>query len=106
MSVTSQQVLEDLMRALGDIDALVKAQAAKPANNGSAAEDPELERRLAAIRARINGVKDAITHEVHRRVEAVDNYFHENTWKTVGIAAGIAFFAGLLLGRPSRSSED
>jgi ElaB/YqjD/DUF883 family membrane-anchored ribosome-binding protein len=106
MSVSSQQVLEDLMRVLGDIDELVKAQAAKPPGEAAPEADPELERKLAAIRARIDGVKDAITRELHRRVESIDNYFRENTWKTVGTAAALAFIAGLLVGRPSRSSRE
>jgi ElaB/YqjD/DUF883 family membrane-anchored ribosome-binding protein len=108
MTVSSQQVLEDLMRVLGDIDELVKASAAPPGDGKStaAAADPELDRKLTAIRARIDNVKDRIARGVHERVEAVDNYFRENTWKTVGTAAALAFIAGLLIGRPSRSSDD
>jgi ElaB/YqjD/DUF883 family membrane-anchored ribosome-binding protein len=108
MSVSRQQVLEDLMRVLGDIDELVKASAAAP-GDGKAAEassDPELDCKVAAIRQRIDHVKDRITRGVHARVEAVDNYFRENTWKTVGAAAAVAFIAGLLIGRPSRARDD
>lgn len=108
MTVTSQQVLEDLMRVLGDIDELVKAAEGAPAN-GNAAEaprDPALNRKLAAIRAQIESLNDRIKRGVHERVEAVDNYFRENTWKTVGVAAGLAFIAGLIVGRPSRSPND
>lgn len=105
MSVSSQQVLEDLMRVLGDIDELVKAQAGKPAA-GDGASDPELDRKLAAIRTRIDGVKGAITQQLHRGVEAVDGYFRDNTWKTVGAAAALAFIAGLIIGRPSRRSDN
>ncbi|MEJ0039879.1 MAG: hypothetical protein WDO68_28220 [Gammaproteobacteria bacterium] len=105
MSVNAQQVLEDLVRVLGDIDEWVKASATASADGKAAAADPELERKLVAIRARIDGVKDLIARQVHQRVEAVDSYFRANTWKTVGIAAGVAFIAGLAIGRPSRSSK-
>src|SRR6185369_8137831 len=98
MAITSQQVLEDLMRVLGDIDELVKASAVPPAEGNGAADDPALDRRLASIRARIDTVKDLIARQVHQRVEAVDGYFRDNTWKTVGIAAGLAFIAGLVMG--------
>jgi ElaB/YqjD/DUF883 family membrane-anchored ribosome-binding protein len=107
MAVSSQQVLEDLLHVLGDIDELVKAQAVKPAPGCAAAEpDPELERKLAAIRTRLDAVKEVIAQAVERRVEAVDGYFRANTWKTVGTAAALAFIAGTLVGRPSRSSRD
>ena len=107
MTVSSQQVLEDLMRVLGDIDELVKASAAPPGDGKStAAPDPELDRKITAIRARIDNVKNRIARGVHERVEAVDNYFRENTGKTVGTAAALAFIAGLIIGRPSRSSDD
>jgi ElaB/YqjD/DUF883 family membrane-anchored ribosome-binding protein len=106
MSVSPQQVLEDLMRVLGDIDELVKAAAAAPPADGGAERDPELEKKLATLRARIDGVRDAIAGKVHQGVEAVDNYFRDNTWKTVGTAAALAFIAGILLGRPSRSPRD
>jgi len=104
MSVSSRQVLEDLMRVLADIDELAKAAAA-PAT-GSASQDPALDSKVAAIRARIDDVQQAITGALHHRVEAVDGYFRDNTWKTVGVAAALAFIAGLVIGRPSRSSRD
>jgi ElaB/YqjD/DUF883 family membrane-anchored ribosome-binding protein len=108
MNASRQQVLEDLMRVLGDIDELVKASAAKPCdgNGATAVPDPELDRKLASIRERIDDVKDRIARNVHERVEAVDHYFRENTWKTVGAAAAFAFIAGLLMGRPRRSADD
>jgi len=105
MAVNAQQVLEDLMRVLGDIDELVKASAAPPADGNGAAADPELDRKLVAIRARLDGVQDLIARQLHQRVEAVDHYFRQNTWKTVGVAASLAFIAGLTLGRPSRSND-
>jgi ElaB/YqjD/DUF883 family membrane-anchored ribosome-binding protein len=100
MTVSAQQVLDDLMRVLGDIDELVKAAAAAPAEGKGAAPDPLLDRKVAAIRARIDGVKDLIGQKVHQRVEAVDHYFRDNTWKTVGTAAAVAFVVGFVLGRP------
>lgn len=100
MSVSSQQVLEDLMRVLADIDELVKSAAAEGADGS--ARDPALDQKWIAVRSRIDAVKDAVSREVHRRVTAVDGYFRDNTWKTVGAAAAVAFIAGLLMGRPSR----
>ncbi|MEP7242087.1 MAG: hypothetical protein ABI885_00215 [Gammaproteobacteria bacterium] len=105
MSINSRQVLEDLTRVLADIDELTKAAAAAPAG-GSAAQDPQVDCKVAAIRARIDGVHQAITRALHQRVEAVDGYFRENTWKTVGAAAGFAFIAGLIIGGPSCGSKD
>ena len=108
MSVSRQQVLEDLMRVLGDIDELVKASASAPGDGkaANASPDPELDGKLAAIRERIDRVRDRITRVVHERVEAVDDYFRENTWKTVGAAAALAFIAGLIIGRPRRAADD
>jgi ElaB/YqjD/DUF883 family membrane-anchored ribosome-binding protein len=98
MSVSSQQVLEDVMRVLGDIDELVKAAASA---ENKAASDPALDMKLAAVRARIDRVQEAVVRKVRNRVTAVDGYFRDNTWKTVGAATAIAFIAGLLVGRPS-----
>ena len=101
MSVNSQQVLEDLMRVLGDIDELVKS-AATAGDGKSVEKDPALDCKLVAIRSKIDAVKEGLSREAHRRVAAVDGYFRDNTWKTVGTAAALAFIAGLIIGRPSR----
>ena len=105
MSVSSQQILEDLRRVLGDIDEILKSGAATPPGE-KPERDPELERKLTAIRLRIEGVKEGLGRELHRRVEAADQYFRDNTWKTVGAAAALAFIAGVVLARPSRSGGD
>jgi ElaB/YqjD/DUF883 family membrane-anchored ribosome-binding protein len=108
MSVSRQQVLEDLMRVLGDMDELVKASGTAPSDGKATATspDPELDRKLAAIRERIDNVKDRIARGVHERIEAVDGYFRENTWKTVGTAAALAFIAGLIIGWPRRPTDN
>src|SRR6185503_14991244 len=99
MNVSPQRVLEDVTRVLGDLDELLKAASTASGDGKEAATtDPEYDRKLAAIRARIDNMQE--------RVAAVDDYFRENTWKTVGAAAALAFIAGLLIGRPARSSDD
>jgi len=107
MNVNPQRLLEDVTRVLGDIDELLKAASTASGDSKEAATtDPEYDRKLAAIRARIDNVQDRLGRAVQERVAAVDDYFRENTWKTVGAAAALAFIAGLLIGRPARSSDD
>lgn len=88
---TTEQLMQDLQAAITDLQTLL----------GSSAEAGE--EKFSAIRDRATESLRHAQAEVRRRArragEAADVYVHENPWSTAAAAAGIAFVAGLLIGR-------
>jgi ElaB/YqjD/DUF883 family membrane-anchored ribosome-binding protein len=54
---------------------------------------------LEVTKARLAEAQAALTYQTRRAAELTDAYARENTWKTMGIAAGLGVVVGLLLRR-------
>lgn len=48
-------------------------------------------------RANVSSAKSAVANKTRRAIRQTDYYVHDNAWKMLGIAAGIAFVAGYFL---------
>jgi ElaB/YqjD/DUF883 family membrane-anchored ribosome-binding protein len=59
----------------------------------------ELEESLENIETRFNEARDAVVHKTKQYARSTDRYVNKNPWKAVGISAGVAFLAGMLIAR-------
>lgn len=94
MTTSASRLIEDLQAMLVHIDELAKRVLPESgqAANGQSCEMSSL---LMNARTRVTELKDTLTE----RVSAADQQVHDNAWKAVGIAAGVAFLAGLVVAR-------
>lgn len=96
--VTKDKLIADVKVVIADSEELLRATA------GQAGE------KISDLRARVqdnlNTAKiklaeaEALVVDKAKAVgRAADDYVHDNPWRSVGVAAGIGFIAGLLIGR-------
>ena len=54
---------------------------------------------LRSAQKRLAGASDEVAVRARAAADATDEYVHENPWQAIGIAAGVAFLVGYLIGR-------
>jgi ElaB/YqjD/DUF883 family membrane-anchored ribosome-binding protein len=52
-----------------------------------------------AAKIKLAEAEAAVVDKAKQVGRAADDYVHDNPWRSVGVAAGIGFIAGLLIGR-------
>lgn len=92
------QLMDDLRSVVSDAEALLKATA------GLAGEQVETAREraqesLTKARERLGDLQDDVLAQARDAVESTDRYVHESPWAAIGVAAGVAFVLGVLVGR-------
>lgn len=55
--------------------------------------------KLRAARERLGEIEEDLVSEARAKAQAADGYVHENPWRSIGVAAGLAFALGVLMGR-------
>lgn len=94
----NDKLFSDMKIVLTDAEDLLKAAA-----SASGEKAVELrERAIVSLRRAKEAVQDAQFAVVERgkaAARATDDYVHDHPWRAVGIAAGVGFLVGLLLGR-------
>ncbi len=96
--VTSEQLLTDFNVVVADAEALLKATA----NQGGdklAEVRAKAEESLRVVKARMVDAQEALLAKTKAAAKATDVYVHENPWNAIGVAAGIGFVLGYLIGR-------
>ena len=82
---------------IADTEKLLKALAASGVDKGNALRD-SAEQSLAAARERLGELQDEAYERSRAAVRATDDYVRDNPWQAIGIAAGVALLAGLVIG--------
>lgn len=54
---------------------------------------------LTAAKIKLAEAETAVADKAKAVGRATDDFVHDNPWRVVGVAAGIGFVAGLLIGR-------
>jgi ElaB/YqjD/DUF883 family membrane-anchored ribosome-binding protein len=90
-NASTEQLMKDLQAAMKDLEALFGTSA------DAASEQVD------QIRERASESLSQAQHEIKRRANkagrAADAYVHDNPWTIIAAAAGLAFIAGVLVGR-------
>lgn len=92
------QLMDDLRAVVSDAEALLKATAGMAGDQVDAARE-RAQDSLKAARARLGDLQDDVLSQARDAVESTDRYVRESPWAAVGIAAGVAFVLGVLVGR-------
>lgn len=96
--VNTDKLVADLKVVVSDAEELLKLTA------GQAGDKIDSVRGRLAERLRLAGdqlvtVEKQVLEQTRKVARATDDYVHQNPWRAVGTAAGVAFLVGLLIGR-------
>lgn len=87
--------IEQLRNVLEELESLAKA-ASGAVDEGQSETVERLYTALSAARSRIKDAEHALERNVAQGAKAADDFVHENTWISIGIAAAVAFLLGAL----------
>lgn len=99
--VTRHVLIEDTKLLIADAQELLQLIADKTSENATDLRF-RLEDKIAKYKKELAGLQEASIKRVKKAGQATDDYVHHEPWKAIGIAAGIAFVAGLLICRSGR----
>jgi len=98
-SVASQEKLvTDIKAVISDAEEILKATADQTGEK-IAGLRARVQERLHAARLRLADAEAVLVAKTRAAAQATDAYVHENPWKAVGVAAGVGFLVGFILGR-------
>jgi ElaB/YqjD/DUF883 family membrane-anchored ribosome-binding protein len=97
-TVTKEKLIEDLKVVAHDVEELLKATASQTGEKVAAARARAEESLRGVQKHLLEGGDEAAAH-ARAAADAADDYVRDNPWQAVGIAAGVAFLIGYLIGR-------
>jgi ElaB/YqjD/DUF883 family membrane-anchored ribosome-binding protein len=97
-AVSREKLAADLRAVVDDTEELLKATAGQ-AGEKIAAARTRAEKTLREARAGLEALGEAGVEKAKAAAKATDAYVHENPWQSIGIAAGVGFLLGWVLGR-------
>jgi ElaB/YqjD/DUF883 family membrane-anchored ribosome-binding protein len=96
--VTKEKLIADFKVVVADAEELLRATAGQ-AGDKMAEIRGRAQEHLVIAKAKLADAEAAVIERAKQAGRAADNYVHENPWSSVGIAAGVGFLIGLLVGR-------
>ena len=96
--VTIDKLITDVKLVIADTEELLRATAGQ-AGEKVAEIRARTQDRLAAAKIKLAEAEAAVVDKAKQVGRVADDYVHDNPWRSVGVAAGIGFIAGLLIGR-------
>jgi ElaB/YqjD/DUF883 family membrane-anchored ribosome-binding protein len=96
--VTKEKLVQDLKIVISDAEDLLRATASQAGEKVAAARE-KIQDSLHRAKVKLSEVEDVIVDRSKQAARATDEYVHDHPWRAVGIAAGIGFIVGLLIGR-------
>lgn len=96
--VNKQKLIADLKVVIADAEEILKVTAGQ-AGEKMAELRARLQDHLANARHSLAEAQAAVAERTRQVARATDDYVHDNPWRAIGIAAGIGFIIGLLIGR-------
>jgi ElaB/YqjD/DUF883 family membrane-anchored ribosome-binding protein len=98
MNAPTEKLMQDLKAVVGDAEDLLKATATQSGEHITRIR-ARAEESLRTARERIKEMTHSAEAQARLAAHELDKQVHENPWTAVGIAAGIGFVLGILLGR-------
>lgn len=96
--VTKDRLLDEVRLVIADAEELLRATAGQ---TGEKLADirARTQDHLAGAKLKLAEVEGALIATAKQAGQAADEYVHREPWNAVGIAAGVGFVIGLLIGR-------
>jgi ElaB/YqjD/DUF883 family membrane-anchored ribosome-binding protein len=96
--VTKEKLLADARLVITDAEELLRATAGQAGDKIAEIRTRAAE-RIAAMKIQLADAEAVVVEKAKQVGRATDDYVHEYPWRSVGVAAGIGFIVGLLIGR-------
>jgi ElaB/YqjD/DUF883 family membrane-anchored ribosome-binding protein len=96
--VTKDKLVADFKVVVADAEELLRATAGQ-AGEKAAEMRARLQDRLNTAKINLAEAQAVVVDRAKQVGRATDDYVHDNPWRSVGVAAGIGFIVGLLIGR-------
>lgn len=96
--VSKEKLIADFKVVVADAEELLRATASQAGDKASELR-AKIQAHLADAKLRLADAEAALVDKAKQVGRAADDYVHDNPWRSVGIAAGIGFIVGLLIGR-------
>jgi ElaB/YqjD/DUF883 family membrane-anchored ribosome-binding protein len=96
--VTREKLISDFKVVLADAEELLKATAAQTGDKATELREKVTE-HLKRAKFRLQEEQEKVVTRTKEVANATDDYVHENPWQAVGVAAGVGFLLGLVIGR-------
>jgi ElaB/YqjD/DUF883 family membrane-anchored ribosome-binding protein len=97
-TVTKEKLIDDLRTVAQDVEELLKATANQTGEKITAAR-ARAEESLRSAQMRLADAGDEMSARARVAIRVTDEYVHDNPWQALGIAAGVGFLLGYLVGR-------
>lgn len=97
-NVTKDKLVADFKVVVADAEELLRATAGQ-AGDKAAELRGRLQDHLNNAKASLADAQAVVVDRAKQVGRATDDYVHDNPWRSVGVAAGIGFIVGLLIGR-------
>jgi ElaB/YqjD/DUF883 family membrane-anchored ribosome-binding protein len=97
-AVNKDRLIADMKVVVSDAEELLRATASQAGDKMTELRG-KIQDNLAHARASLADAQAAMVDKAKEVGHATDEYVKDNPWKSVGIAAGIGFVVGLLIGR-------
>ena len=95
---SKDKIVADMKVLVADTEELLRATAAQAGEKAVAARE-RIQATLSSTKAKLIDAERALLEKTKQAARATDDYVHDNPWQAVGIAAGVGFLLGLLIGR-------
>ena len=96
--ITREKLIADFKVVLADAEELLKATAAQTGDKAAEMREKVTE-HVKRAKYRLQEEQEKVVTRTKEVANATDDYVHENPWQAVGVAAGIGFLLGLVIGR-------
>jgi len=92
------KLIADIKTVISDAEEILRATAGQ---TGGLVGDlrAKVQDRLTEAKIKLADAEALVVDKAKAAGRAADDYVHDNPWQSVGIAAGVGFFLGLLIGR-------
>jgi ElaB/YqjD/DUF883 family membrane-anchored ribosome-binding protein len=97
-ATNKEKLISDLKVVVADADELLRATASQAGDKLGELRG-RIQDHLTHARASLADAQVAVVDKAKQVGRATDDYVHDNPWRSVGVAAGIGFIVGLLIGR-------
>lgn len=96
--VGKEKLIADFKVVVADTEELLRATAGQAGEKVSELRAKALD-HLATAKIKLADAEAAVVDRAKQAGQAADDYVHDNPWGAVGVAAGVGFLIGLLIGR-------
>ena len=96
--VTKDKLITDIRLVIADTEELLRATAGQ-AGEKIADIRAKTQDRLSAAKIKLAEAEAVLVDKARQAGRVADDYVHDNPWRSVGMAAGVGFIVGLLIGR-------